>query len=650
MIKIFIFTLSLSFILLNPNPSFGNTSCEKSSNYLIAYECYKNLKKNYLAVENLENLKKTTAEEVHDFIEYKKILLLKEYDDIDKNIDKFKIYYSNSQLIKKIELIKAENLFNQKKGKELIQFLKNFEKEYKLTLNDKLRIKYLKALNLHRDKEYKSAFKLIKNIGVRNTTFKSKEITSAILNYKIRHNLILSKKEKIKRLENLYNNGQYSLFMSEFEDKLSPKILINKALIKIKSNEPNEGLRILRKISKGEFTSTGSQSQDLEVIAESKYRIILFNLKTADNNSLLASELKSILTNYPNYTKTNEAGYLSARLFTLDKNYKDAIKVYNWLIKTKSKGYIDKSFYGLGFSEYMLGNYKNAIGYFASLKESNQSYYSQLGSYWTGKSFIKLGDENLAFTEFNTLIKENKIGFYPFMASKILKMKPTKNSASTKFKNTKLHQSDINLLSLSKENPKLRREIETYIRNKINLSNYKSYLTELYNADEYNLGIKISYSYKSNNKFKFPKGYKNIVDKYSKKYSVDSNLVFALIREESLFDPNAKSWVGAKGLMQLMDYTADMLDKELKIKSSLFNPEDNINLGTYYIMKLMKRFDNNIPNVLAAYNGGPKNVELWRQRFNNLEDDAFIESIPFKETNGYVKRVLRSYHYYKSNN
>ena len=125
---------------------------------------------------------------------------------------------------------------------------------------------------------------------------------------------------------------------------------------------------------------------------------------------------------------------------------------------------------------------------------------------------------------------------------------------------------------------------------------------------------------------------------------------FALIREESLFDPNAKSWVGAKGLMQLMDYTADMLDKELKIKSSLFNPEDNINLGTYYIMKLMKRFDNNIPNVLAAYNGGPKNVELWRQRFNNLEDDAFIESIPFKETNGYVKRVLRSYHYYKSNN
>ena len=648
MIKIVIFILC--FILLSLNPSFGNTSCKKSYNYLIAYECYKKLKNNYLALENLEDLKKTTGVEVHDFIEYKKILLLKDYDDIDKNIEEFKINYSNSKLIKKIQLIKAENLFNQKKGKELIQILKNIEKQYKLSLNDKLRIKYLKALNLYRDKEYKSAFKLIKNIGVRNTTFKSKEITSAISNYKIKHNFVLSKNEKIKRLGNLYKNGQYSLFMNEFEDKLSPKILINKALIKIKSNEPNIGLKILRKISQGEFTRTGSQSQDLEAIAESKYRIILFNLKTTKDNSLLATELNSILINYPNYTRTNEVGYLSARLFTIDKNYKEAIKVYNWLIKTKSKDYIDKSFYGLGFSEYMLGNYKNAIGYFASLKESNQSYYKQLGSYWTGKCFIKLGDKNLASTEFNKLIKENKIGFYPFMASKILKIKTIKNSPATKFKKTKLHQSDINLLSLSKEDIKLRREIETYIRNKINLSNYKSYLTELYNADEYNLAIKISYSYKSNNKFKFPKGYKNLVDKYSKKYGVDSNLVYALIREESLFDPKAKSWVGAKGLMQLMDYTANMLDKELKIKSSLFNPEDNINLGTYYIMKLMKRFDNNIPNVLAAYNGGPKNVELWRERFNSLEDDEFIESIPFKETNGYVKRVLRSYHYYKSRN
>ena len=406
---------------------------------------------------------------------------------------------------------------------------------------------------------------------------------------------------------------------------------------------------MLEKISNGDFKSTGSQSEDLEAIAESKYRIILFNLKTSDNNSLLAKKLNSILLNFPNYSKTNEVGYLSARLFTIDKNYKEAIKVYNWLIKTKSKGYIDKSFYGLGFSEYMLGNYKNAVGYFASLKESEQPYYQQLGSYWAGKSLTKLGDKKLGYIELNNLINNNKIGFYPYMASKILKIRSNKVRSPVSIEKITSHIGDMNLLKLSKQDKSLKKEVEVYIRNKLNSSNYQSYINDLYNAGEYNQVIKISYIYKTNNHFKFPKGYEKIVKKYSEKYQVDPNLIYALIREESLFDPKAKSWVGAKGLMQIMDNTANMLDKELNIKSSIYNPDDNINLGTYYIMKLMKRFNNNIPNVLAAYNGGPKNVEIWRKKFNSLEDDEFIESIPFKETNGYVKRVLRSYYYYKSN-
>ncbi|NSW74528.1 hypothetical protein CL636_001885, partial [bacterium] len=54
--------------------------------------------------------------------------------------------------------------------------------------------------------------------------------------------------------------------------------------------------------------------------------------------------------------------------------------------------------------------------------------------------------------------------------------------------------------------------------------------------------------------------------------------------------------------------------------------------------------------ILAAYNGGPNNVDLWRDKFTELDDDEFVENIPFKETNGYVKRVLRSYYYYKNNN
>ena len=127
-------------------------------------------------------------------------------------------------------------------------------------------------------------------------------------------------------------------------------IIPAKSLIEIKSKKTEKGLMTLRNISQGKFASSGSQSKDLEAMAESKYRIILYELNKSKDNSALAIRLNSILTNFPNYKKNTEVGYLAARLFTIDKKYNQGIKVYNWLIKTKSKGYIDKSFYGLGFS------------------------------------------------------------------------------------------------------------------------------------------------------------------------------------------------------------------------------------------------------------------------------------------------------------
>ena len=103
--------------------------------------------------------------------------------------------------------------------------------------------------------------------------------------------------------------------------------------------------------------------------------------------------------------------------------------------------------------------------------------------------------------------------------------------------------------------------------------------------------------------------------------------------------------------MQIMDYTGEKIKKDLNLKSgdTFFDPEINIRMGPYYLSNLIKKFDNNIFLALAAYNGGPKNVQKWLVRFDGLEDDEFVENIPFKETHGYVKRVLRSYFYYMLN-
>jgi soluble lytic murein transglycosylase len=250
------------------------------------------------------------------------------------------------------------------------------------------------------------------------------------------------------------------------------------------------------------------------------------------------------------------------------------------------------------------------------------------------------------------ILENHKIGYYPYLASiKLDKKFHSKPSKIHKKQGVGYLYQEMKLLSSVKHLNVAHQEVVSYIKKKINSSNYRDYLIALESAQEFNLIIKLSYQYPSEAYRKYPKGFINIIETYSKKNDVDKNLILGLIREESLFDPNAVSHVGAMGLMQIMDYTGKKITKDLNLNPAytLFDPETNILMGTYYLSNLIKKFDNNIFLALAAYNGGPKNVQKWLVRFDGLEDDEFVENIPFKETHGYVKRVLRSYFYYMLN-
>ena len=133
--------------------------------------------------------------------------------------------------------------------------------------------------------------------------------------------------------------------------------------------------------------------------------------------------------------------------------------------------------------------------------------------------------------------------------------------------------------------------------------------------------------------------------------NVDPYLLQALIREESALDPKAFSWAGALGLSQLMLPTAQDIARTLKIsrvtQDSLLDPDLNLRLGSWYLGMLLKRFEGNKAEALAAYNAGAAVVKQWRALKSDLDLDAWIEEIPFAETRGYVKRVMRSYNTYK---
>jgi len=135
-----------------------------------------------------------------------------------------------------------------------------------------------------------------------------------------------------------------------------------------------------------------------------------------------------------------------------------------------------------------------------------------------------------------------------------------------------------------------------------------------------------------------------------------SELVLAVIRQESEFDEKANSSAGARGMMQLMTYTAKLVAKQAKlpyVKSKLkTDPEYNIKLGSYYLASLLEEYEGSYPFALAAYNAGPKRVKYWKKINGNPQNGEinyvdWIELIKFKETRNYVQRVLENVNVYR---
>ncbi|MDC0046900.1 lytic transglycosylase domain-containing protein [Candidatus Pelagibacter sp.] len=178
------------------------------------------------------------------------------------------------------------------------------------------------------------------------------------------------------------------------------------------------------------------------------------------------------------------------------------------------------------------------------------------------------------------------------------------------------------------------------------------------NINRYDFAIQVSkiasYQKRFHNKFNYP--IISTPKSINGRKIPDSALILSIIRQESEFDLEANSHAGAKGLMQLMPYTAKLVSKQAKLpysKSRLTtDPEYNINLGSHYIAGLILQYDGSYPFAVAAYNAGPNRVKYWKKINKNPQKKQinyvdWVELIKFRETRNYVQRVMENYNVYR---
>ena len=480
-------------------------------------------------------------------------------------------------------------------------------------------------------------------------------------------NIDITNKEYLIHLGNLYQKKEYTYLVKEFP-KIQQRFKSQKSKIDKKNNADFLYLyaRTLRK--KKQHTKALQVLNHTAILEHSAAIALKFNL-------YLATKQKTKAHNYINFLKgkvdqkiINQLRLDFGNYHYLNREYQDSLYRFS---KVQSNHIKKQANERMLWYQFFAGLHKNDFTAKKYLTQSKkQKFYSS--KYAASICFweIKAGYKKIA-NEKNPCFPQYFLSYYSWRAFQLTqidsKIPPLAQTITLKktikqkdFSKDFLFQVLLKLYEL--EDEKIADRIVFYfLKTDKSKENFLRLAALFRSQENYNKLIKLANHIFSFEKLKndaflyhwlqalYPLGYYDEILKLSKKNKIDPYLVLALIREESHFNPEIVSPVGALGLMQLMPFTAKEIARRQKIrfkKEKITDISTNLDFGIVFLRWTLNRFDGNHIFALAAYNGGAGNVNKWRKR-QYKDMDYFVEYIPFSETRNYVKKVLRSYEIYK---
>lgn len=455
-----------------------------------------------------------------------------------------------------------------------------------------------------------------------------------------------------------YHQGNYSKALEFFNTKYNNPDLYLKAyvdtLLRLDHQEEAENLLINRLPEVHDKVKAGELLDDL--------------LKLCDR--ITALQYLEMLSNQMPIIKDKILWEIARR----SKQRGDFEAVYN---QFPDSNYAAESMASVFWLEYKLENFDDALKIYRSHWDKYTDARSHsFVAFWAGKIYIKLNQIDKAREVFNNLIIEHTHDYYSYRSKEILNKEKkwfkqpesnqfvsipdwkwpevySRDSIKTAYGADILELCDIGEYRFVLEqgehgNLKLDKDMKMWLYAKV--EEYPEAINIAYSSIKRNAKVEyddIRYHYA------YPMPYADLIaDEVSTSLKLDPLLVQALIKQESYYQKDIVSPVGAVGLMQVMPYTAKSLALEMDLNPpqavDLMKPELNIKLGVRYLENVLAKFDNNMIYAIASYNAGPDAVKSWTEKIEpDMDLDEFVEKIPYAETKDYVKKVLANFWTYK---
>jgi peptidoglycan lytic transglycosylase len=393
-----------------------------------------------------------------------------------------------------------------------------------------------------------------------------------------------------------------------------------------------------------------------------RYAVLLWN-RDRDEEALPA--LVQYLRRYPNGSRSAEALYAVGRIEQTAQREEDAIRSYERLAsRYPTAAQAREARWRIGWIRYQQGRWRDAAAIFGAL-EGRTTAAGADARYWRARALERAGDDGAAREIYEQILERAPDSYYAQWAERRLHVASQPAAATTAADLEavaigpppgeavqRYHYVRARELQAAGLKPLARVELRRFERDNPLVPAMSSYLIQTYPAvDGYRDAIRIAYQDDQQRpEVLYPLAFWPLVRRDAAAQAVDPYLVLALMRQESLFDPAARSPANARGLMQLLPGTADRVARQAGIPTpvaDLYDPKTNVALGTAYLGSLLHDYGGDELKALAAYNGGEAAVAKWEERFGNLAPDEFVESISYRETREYVKKVISNYRRYE---